>query len=57
MLAGYLLVLAGATLQTHSGLSPLVLTPLTLLAAVVGVVLIAGPYLRGLAALRRPSLA
>jgi hypothetical protein len=55
---GYLLVLAAATLQTYSGLGPLALTPLTLLAALVGAVLIAGPYLRGLmAALRRPSLA
>lgn len=55
--AGYLLVLAAATLQTYSGLGPLALTPLALLAALVGAALIAGPYLRGLAALRRPSLA
>jgi hypothetical protein len=55
---GYMLVLAAATLQTYSGLGPLAFTPLTLLAALVGAVLIAGPYLRGLmAALRRPSLA
>jgi hypothetical protein len=55
---GYGLLLVAATLQTYSGLGPLALTPLTLLAALVGVVLVAGPYLRGLsAALRRPSLA
>lgn len=54
---GYGLLLAAATLQTYSGLGPLALTPLALLAALVGVVLIAGPYLRGLSALRRPSLA
>ena len=54
---GYLLVLAAATLQTYSGLGPLALTPLTLLAALVGAVLIGGPYLRGLSAIRRPSLA
>jgi hypothetical protein len=54
---GYGLLLVAATLQTYAGLGPLALTPLTLLAALVGVVLIAGPYLRGLSALRRPSLA
>jgi hypothetical protein len=54
---GYGLVLAAATLQTYSGLGPLALTPLSLLGALAGAVLIAGPYLRGLAALRRPSLA
>jgi hypothetical protein len=54
---GYGLLLAAATLQTSAGLGPLALTPLTLLAALVGVVLIAGPYLRGLSAIRRPSLA
>ena len=55
---GYGLLLAAATLQTFAGLGPLALTPLTLLVALAGVVLVAGPYLRGLtAALRRPSLA
>lgn len=54
---GYGLLLAAATLQTYSGLGPLALTPLTLIAALVGAVLIAGPYLRGLSALRRASLA
>lgn len=55
---GYGLLLAAATLQTLSGLSPLALTPLALLASLVGATLVAGPYLRGLiAALRRPSLA
>lgn len=54
---GYGLFLA-ATLQTYSGLGPLALTPITLLVAGAGAVLIAGPYLRALsAALRRPSLA
>lgn len=55
---GYGLLLASATLQAYSGLGPLALTPLTLLVAGVGAVLIAGPYLRALSAsLRRPSLA
>ena len=55
---GYLLLLVAATLQTYSGLGPLALSPLTLLATLVGAVLIAGAYLRGLtAALGRPSLA
>jgi hypothetical protein len=54
---GYALVLAAATLQTYSGLGPLALTPVALLASVAGGVLIIGPYLRGLTALRRPSLA
>jgi hypothetical protein len=55
---GYGLLLAAATLQTYSGLSPLALTPLALLASFVGAALVAGPYLRVLiAALRRPSLA
>jgi hypothetical protein len=54
---GYGLLLAAATLQTYSGLAPFALTPLTLLAALAGAVLVAGPYLRGLTALRRPSLA
>jgi hypothetical protein len=55
---GYGLLITAATLQTYSGLGPLALTPLTLIAALVGAVLVAGPYLRGLsAALRRPSLA
>jgi hypothetical protein len=55
---GYGLLIVAATLQTYAGLGPLALTPLTGIAALVGVVLIAGPYLRGLsAALRRPSLA
>jgi hypothetical protein len=55
--AGYALVLAAATLQTYSGLAPLALTPLAMLASLVGAALVAGPYLRGLLALRRPSLA
>lgn len=55
--SGYGLLLAAATLQTYSGLGPLALSPLSLLAALIGAVLVAGPYLRGLAALRRPSLA
>jgi hypothetical protein len=54
---GYMLLLVAATLQTFAGLGPLALTPLTLLATLVGAALVAGPYLRGLAALRRPSLA
>jgi hypothetical protein len=54
---GYGLLLAAATLQTYSGLSPLALSPLALLASLVGAVLVAGPYLRGVAALLRPSLA
>jgi hypothetical protein len=54
---GYALVLAAATLQTYSGLGPLAFTPLALLATLAGAVLVAGPYLRGLTALRRPSLA
>ena len=54
---GYALVLAAATLQTYSGLGPLALSPLALLASLVGAALVAGPYLRGLFALRRPSLA
>jgi hypothetical protein len=55
---GYGLLLAAATLQTFAGLGPLALTPLTLLVALAGAVLVAGPYLRGLsAALRRPTLA
>ena len=54
---GYGLVLAAATLQTYSGLGPLALTPISLLVAVVGAALVAAPYLRGLMALRRPSLA
>jgi hypothetical protein len=54
---GYGLLIVAATLQTYAGLGPLALTPLTLIAALVGVVLIAGPYLRGLSAIRRPSLA
>jgi hypothetical protein len=33
---GYGLLLAAATSQTHSGLSPLALTPLALLASLVG---------------------
>ena len=37
--------------------APLALSPLALLASLVGAALIAGPYLRGLIALRRPSLA
>jgi hypothetical protein len=53
---GYGLLLAAATLQTFAGLGPLAPTPLTLLAALAGAALIAGPYLRGLSALRRPSL-
>jgi len=54
---GYGLLLAAATLQTFAGLGPLALTPLTLLAALAGAVLIAEPYLRASsAALRRPSL-
>jgi hypothetical protein len=55
--AGYALVLAAATLQTYSGLAPLAPSPLALLAGLAGAVLVAGPYLRGLLALRRPSLA
>ena len=55
--AGYALLLAAATLQTYSGLGPLALSPLALLASLVGVALVAWPYLRGLSALRRPSLA
>jgi hypothetical protein len=55
--AGYALVLAAATLQTYSGLAPLALSPLALLVSLAGAVLVAGPYLRGLLALRRPSLA
>ena len=54
---GYALVLAAATLQTYSGLAPLALSPLALLASLAGAALVAGPYLRGLIALRRPSLA
>jgi len=54
---GYALVLAAATLQTYSGLGPLAFSPLALLATLAGAVLVAGPYLRGLMALRRPSLA
>jgi len=54
---GYALVLAAATLQTYSGLGPLALSPLALLASLVGAALIAGPYVRGFIALRRPSLA
>jgi hypothetical protein len=54
---GYALLIAAATLQTYAGLGPLALTPLTGIAALAGVVLTGGPYLRGLAALRRPSLA
>jgi hypothetical protein len=54
---GYALLIAAATLQTYGGLGPLALTPLTGTAALAGAVLIAGPYLRGLSALRRPSLA
>jgi hypothetical protein len=54
---GYALVLAAATLQTYSGLGPLEFSPLALLATLAGAVLVAGPYLRGLIALRRPSLA
>ena len=54
---GYGLVLAAATLQTYSGLAPLALSPLALLASLAGAALVAGPYLRGLIALRRPSLA
>lgn len=54
---GYGLLLAAATLQTYSGLSPLALSPLALLASLVGAVLVGGPYLRGVAALLRPSLA
>ena len=53
----YALVLAAATLQTYSGLGPLAFTPLALLASLAGAVLIIGPYLRGLIALRAPSLA
>ena len=55
--AGYGLVLAAAALQTYSGLGPLALTPLSLLVAAAGAALVAVPYLRGLIALRRPSLA
>jgi hypothetical protein len=55
--AGYALVLVAATLQTYSGLAPLALSPLALLASLVGAALVAGPYLRGLVALRRASLA
>jgi hypothetical protein len=54
---GYALVLAAATLQTYSGLAPFALSPLALLASVAGAILVAGPYLRGLLALRRPLLA
>jgi hypothetical protein len=54
---GYALLIAAGTLQTYAGLGPLALTPLTGIAALAGAVLIAGPYLRGLSALRRPSLA
>lgn len=54
---GYTLVLAAATLQTYSGLAPLALSPLALAASLAGAILVAGPYLRGLVALRRPSLA
>ncbi len=54
---GYALVLAAATLQTYSGVAPLALSPLALVASLTGAVLVAGPYLRGLVALRRPSLA
>lgn len=54
---GYGLLLAAATLQTYSGLGPLALTPLSALAALVGAAFVVGPYLRGLAALRRPALA
>ncbi len=54
---GYGLLLAAATLQTYSGLGPLALSPLALLASLAGATLVAGPYLRGLIALRRPSLA
>lgn len=55
--AGYGLVLTATTLQTYSGLGPLALSPLALVASVVGAALVAWPYLRGLRALRRPSLA
>ena len=54
---GYGLLIAAATLQTYAGLGPLALTPLTGIAALAGAVLVAGPYLRGLSALRRPTLA
>jgi hypothetical protein len=54
---GYTLVLAAATLQTYSGLAPLALSPIALLGSLVGAALVAGPYLRGLVALRRASLA
>ncbi|HKY51807.1 MAG TPA: hypothetical protein VJP45_11185 [Candidatus Limnocylindria bacterium] len=55
--AGYALVLAAATLQTYAGIAPLAFTPLGLVASLAGVLLIAGPYLRGVIALRSPSLA
>jgi hypothetical protein len=55
--AGYALVLAAATLQTYSGLAPLALSPVALVVSLAGAILVAGPYLRGLVALRRPSLA
>ena len=54
---GYGLLLAAATLQTYSGLGPLAFSPLALLASLVGVTLVGGPYLRGVSALLRPSLA
>ena len=54
---GYGLLLVAGTFQAYAGLGPLALTPLTLLVALVGVALIGVPYLRGLSALRRPSLA
>ncbi|HJW48478.1 MAG TPA: hypothetical protein VJ726_03585 [Candidatus Limnocylindria bacterium] len=55
---GYMLVLVAAALQTFAGLGPLALTPLSLVVALAGALLIAGPYLRALtAALRRPALA
>ena len=51
---GYALLLAGATLQTYSGLSPLALTPTALLTVLVGAAFVAGPYVVGINALSQP---
>ena len=48
---GYALLLAGATLQAYSGLSPFALTPAALLAALVGAAFVAGPYVVGINAI------
>ena len=54
---GYGLVLGAATLQTYSGLGPLALTPLSMAVALGGAAMVGWPYARGVAALRRPTLA